>query len=495
MNQTKQEVIEVGDRIRMRIAQNLVGPEGGGAEPSNGFSRLRQWIPALKQACQEVGQMPPMPPTLRGKVGAFVVAAVRRVLFWLIPPLRSALFESACVLEEQLSQMERMSQLVLRLPSEMRDRLASLSLDFHARLSEQSALLQDDLRVRLINQLFSLENTFTARLKCEISRLDEKLTQSLENESTQTSESLRNEVSRLHGRIDQGLRDSAEQIKDWAARLQAEADVRSFQLRRELGRELSEESRRITRLLQEARKRLPEPFDQEQLKSLSEEFLQQLDMLYLCFEDVFRGSRADIQRNLEVYIPYLEEARAGERSRPVLDLGCGRGEWLELLRERHFHGRGVDWNRAMVSGCRERQLDVERQDVLEYLRSLPASSLGAVTGFHIVEHLAFEKLIEVLDEVTRVLKPGGIAIFETPNPENVLVGSYNFYIDPTHRNPIPAATLRFLVEARGLCPVQVLFLHPCPESNLGDEGQDALTAKLSHYFYGPQDYAVVARKV
>jgi O-antigen chain-terminating methyltransferase len=344
----------------------------------------------------------------------------------------------------------------------MVQQMARLQEDLHARLVEQSGVLRDDFRVRLISEISRVESTFAARLGCETSRLEEELTQRFSGESARIAESLRSEVAR----IDKLLGEGAEEVKDAVARLR-----------------------------EEARKRLPEPLGQEQLRSLSDEFPQRLDGLYLSFEDVFRGSRADIQRSLEVYLPYLSEAQAGEESRPILDLGCGRGEWLELLQERHLRARGVDWNRAMVADCQSRQLDVEQGDLLEYLRSAPATSLGAVTGFHIVEHLLFDKLIEVLDEVTRALKPGGVAIFETPNPENILVGACQFYIDPTHRRPIPAPTLQFLVEARGLCHVQVVFLHPCPEFNEAQGRQDELAANFNRYFYGPQDYTVIARKV
>ncbi|MEO7651182.1 MAG: SAM-dependent methyltransferase, partial [Bryobacteraceae bacterium] len=113
----------------------------------------------------------------------------------------------------------------------------------------------------------------------------------------------------------------------------------------------------------------------------------------------------------------------------------------------------------------------------------------------VVEHLPFPVLIRFLDEVNRVLSPGGMAIFETPNPDNVLVGSRNFYYDPTHHNPLPSDTLRFLTEARGLCRVEVLPLHPVEASNRVPEREgDLLAIKFNAAFYGPQDYAVIGRK-
>jgi O-antigen chain-terminating methyltransferase len=147
----------------------------------------------------------------------------------------------------------------------------------------------------------------------------------------------------------------------------------------------------------------------------------------------------------------------------------------------------------MAEQCRERRLEVTESDGITHLRSLPDASIGAVTGFHIVEHLSFELLIQLLDETVRVLKPGGLAIFETPNPHNLLVGSANFYTDPTHRNPLPSPTLKFLAEARGLCRIEVINLHPFPEAFhvVGSE----VAERFNEYFYGAQDYAVMGWKV
>lgn len=252
------------------------------------------------------------------------------------------------------------------------------------------------------------------------------------------------------------------------------------------------QEQRLSLLLEEARRRLPEPFSLEQITVFLEKANDLYDILYVQFEDQFRGTREDIKKRQKVYLPVIHDAGAGTVDRPVLDLGCGRGEWLELLKEEGLIAKGVDINKAMVLLCNELGLEVVRADLLEYLRNLPGESLGAVTGFHIVEHLLFEKLIQLLDETVRVLKPGGVAIFETPNPENILVGSCNFYLDPTHRNPLPSSMLKFLAEARGLCRVEIISLHSYPEA-FKVSGSE-LAERFNQYFYGPQDYAVVGWK-
>ena len=212
-----------------------------------------------------------------------------------------------------------------------------------------------------------------------------------------------------------------------------------------------------------------------------------LDNWYLAFEDLFRGSREETKRAQEIYLDYVAAAGAGTASAPVLDIGCGRGEWLELLQEHACVAKGVDLNRAMVLDNRARGLDVVERDVLAYLADLPDASLGMVTGFHIIEHLRFDLLVRLFDECRRVLRPGGCMLFETPNPENLVVGAYTFYFDPTHRHPLPPRMIEFVVRERRFADVEILRLHPRPEEGLDD-------VLLDKWFRGPTDYAVIAWK-
>jgi O-antigen chain-terminating methyltransferase len=127
------------------------------------------------------------------------------------------------------------------------------------------------------------------------------------------------------------------------------------------------------------------------------------------------------------------------------------------------------------------------------LRGLPDNSLSAITGFHIIEHLPIEDLMSLLDEIVRILRPGGVVIFETPNPENVLVGSNYFYFDPTHRNPLPSLLMKFLLDARGLHRIEVTNLHAWDQARIS--GKNQLTARFNELFYGPMDYAIAGWKV
>jgi O-antigen chain-terminating methyltransferase len=230
----------------------------------------------------------------------------------------------------------------------------------------------------------------------------------------------------------------------------------------------------------------------QQLHSLIEKLQRgpefHLDPLYAALEDRFRGSREEIKERLRVYLPYLEPVRDGL----VIDLGSGRGEWLELLQDAGIGARGVEQNPVAIARCRERGFAVVDDDVLTYLRGLDDASAGAITGFHIIEHVPIDVLLTLLDEVVRVLRPGGVAIFETPNPENVLVGSNFFYLDPTHHHPLPRDLTQFLFEQRGFDRVEVLNLNPWESGRVAGEGE--LAERFNGLFYGPMDYAVLGWK-
>lgn len=256
--------------------------------------------------------------------------------------------------------------------------------------------------------------------------------------------------------------------------------------------DLAQQKRLLTMFLEEARKRLPKPFNQEQLRNILNEEKHLSDAFYVAFEDKFRGSREDIFNRLKVYLPLIEEAKVGTSDSVILDVGCGRGEWLELLGESGYTARGLDINRVMIEQCLNKGFEVFESDVISYLQSLEDNSLGAVTGFHVIEHLPFETLMTLFAEAIRVIKPGGLIIFETPNPENILVGSCNFYTDPTHRNPLPSSTINFLAEFQGLERVKILKLHP--DSDVLIPSDSDVAQRFNEYFYGAQDYAVIGYK-
>ena len=255
------------------------------------------------------------------------------------------------------------------------------------------------------------------------------------------------------------------------------------------------QERRVSILLEELRSQLTagEGSQEKSLPQLSgPDFL---DPLYLSFEDRFRGSREEIRARLMEYLPLIHEAGAGTEERMILDIGCGRGEWLELMNDEGLSAIGLDLNHVLVQTCREKGFTVEENDALSYLRSLPDNSLGAITSFHLIEHLDFDDRVALFDESVRVLKSGGIALFETPNPRNLLVGGCNFWADPTHLRPLYPETHQFLLEYRGFCKVKLLFLHPHEgDQRLPEDEAPQLASRLNEVLSCARDYAIVGYK-
>ncbi|MPW17649.1 methyltransferase domain-containing protein [Paraburkholderia sp. CNPSo 3157] len=222
---------------------------------------------------------------------------------------------------------------------------------------------------------------------------------------------------------------------------------------------------------------------------------QVLDRYYLAFEDANRGSQESVSAKLAVYNDWLGTRVPGRRGlqHAIVDIGSGRGEWLAYVSAKHFDAVGVDANPVMVDMCTARGFDVQCMDALGYLRSLPSRSVGAVTGFHIIEHLPFDYLYALVAECNRVLVDGGSVLFETPNPENVLVGSHTFYHDFTHRNPVTPSAITFLLQYHGFDDIDIIRSSPYPEE-AKVPGNDPLTERVNGHLCGPQDFAVTGRK-
>lgn len=210
---------------------------------------------------------------------------------------------------------------------------------------------------------------------------------------------------------------------------------------------------------------------------------------YRAFEERHRGPRKLIRSRLQVYQPFITPLLGIYQPANAIDLGCGRGEWLELLQDTGFAPQGVDLDAGMLAACTERGLPVTQGDALAHLQSLGDASQCLVSGFHIAEHLPFDDLHTLVQQALRVLQPGGLLILETPNPENLVVGASNFYLDPTHLRPLPPPLLSFLPEYHGFARVRTLRLQEQPElRQRSDVGLADVLCGVS------PDYAVVAQK-
>lgn len=214
----------------------------------------------------------------------------------------------------------------------------------------------------------------------------------------------------------------------------------------------------------------------------------QLQAILARLQEQLRGDFESVKESLRVYLPLLAEESIEDS---ILDLGCGRGEWLELLHENGRRARGVESNTAIIDSAQVHHLDIVKSDALTYLHGLKDESVKAITAFHFVEHLSLDELFELLKQTRRVLQPGALLIIETPNSKNLVVGACNFYSDPTHRHPLFPETLEFFVQQLGF-RTRVQYLHPSEDSPF--TGTDEASQALNNWLFGPRDYALIARK-
>ncbi len=191
-------------------------------------------------------------------------------------------------------------------------------------------------------------------------------------------------------------------------------------------------------------------------------------------------------RRQQFYVPFFKGR--GE----VLDLGCGRGEFLELMREAGVEARGVDLSEECVALCRSKQLRAEQADLFVYLDGLADSALDGIFSAQVIEHLPPERVLEFVRLAASKLVRGGLLAIETPNPECLAVFTTHFYLDPTHSRPVPALLLHFYMEECGLGQIEIHRLSPATDSmpSLAHLPEDFRNA-----FFGGLNYAILARKL
>ena len=301
-------------------------------------------------------------------------------------------------------------------------------------------------------------------------------------------EGLAGDVRMLGYRVDERLRNHQDNIKELEHQLALELAKRDREIARLQG-DLQFQRRRLRRLDRDGR------MDCETSDTACPTMTagNACDDVTLAFEERFRGPVAEIKERLRPHLDRVRNHPTLSAGRPLLDVGCGRGEWLELLAESGIEAYGIDSNPHVIGACTSRGLEARQADALNHLSHLPDSSLGAITVFHLIEHLPLDILLRLLEQSWRALMPGGLLLLESPNPENMKVSTTTFHNDPTHMRPIPPQLAEFLVESRGFVEVEVQRLNPYPASFFIKE-QSQMADLINGLMFGPQDYAILAKK-
>ncbi len=212
----------------------------------------------------------------------------------------------------------------------------------------------------------------------------------------------------------------------------------------------------------------------------------EFDFDYARFAERFRGSEEYVRKNQEIYAQWFE----GRRN--VLDIGCGRGELLDVLRSAGVGACGIDLSEESVAQCRSRGLEAERADLFEYLGNQADGEFDGIVSSQVVEHIAPARLAPMIRLCAAKLRRGGILAIETPNPECLAIFATHFYLDPTHTRPVPAPLLSFYMEEAGFGGVEIRRLSPAVES-MPEVGE--LPEKFRERFFDGLDYVIVGTRL
>ena len=202
-----------------------------------------------------------------------------------------------------------------------------------------------------------------------------------------------------------------------------------------------------------------------------------------------RGSTSAVRERQQAYVDDFREAA------PVLDIGCGRGEFLLSLRDAGIDARGIDADADMAAYARGEGLDVEQADAVAALEGLEDGSLGGIFMAQVVEHLPPATLVRVLELAVAKLRPGGVLVAETINPLSP-IALRNYFADLTHAQPLVPETLALLAEQAGFREVETRFANP-PDEQLAIPDDPLIAGnvrRLNELLFAPLDYAIVARR-
>ncbi|NFI51512.1 methyltransferase domain-containing protein [Clostridium botulinum] len=351
-----------------------------------------------------------------------------------------------------------------------------------------------------INALYNNEVVTQEFIKCvqNNKELQEKMNklEEINKELLESNKVLSSKVEKLIVNINENnnkteeLSNKTNQLADVDDRIDADIDYIRLKLSKINKIEIKENNSETT----------VEEIDREIQKNKENEAvsLSKYGIDYFEFENRFRGIRKDIKNRQTIYLEYFKNKKN------VLDIGCGRGEFLELLDENSINAKGIDVCEAFVEYCQYRKLYAILEDGVSYLNKINDNSVDGVFMSQVAEHLETEYLIELVSKVYNKLEKGSYFIAETPNPVMLSTFSNSFYIDPSHKNPVHPETFKFILEKAGFKDIQIMFTE-CSKTEytlplLQDESVNNLKEfnnginHLNDLLFGSQDYAIIAKK-
>ena len=291
-----------------------------------------------------------------------------------------------------------------------------------------------------------------------------------------------------------GLRQNLAALEQSQRNLHSTSKAQQRQLDKQLQQlryqqeKLQRENTHLRKRLQAMEKHAQQPATAAPQAAAADPKPGQLTHWYSAFEETQRGQLSQIAQRQAQYIPLVAPLLQALAPAPALDLGCGRGEWVQLLADLGHPSVGVDSNSSMLQPAEA--AEVYCDDIFAFLASQLPAQYALVTAFQVVEHLLPEQLLQLLQSAWRVLRPGGMIILETPNPENLQVAAYSFWMDPTHQRPLPPPLLLHMAQHVGFVDCHIQRSSPWP----ADLQTPGLPQPLPKLLYAEQDYALIARK-
>jgi len=442
-----------------------------------------------------------------------------RLLRWYGYPQRQfnqAVLEALAETQRLLAEHNR-NLLVVAQVAAQAESLRAPALAEIERFNQNLGVFQAEWRKKLDEHKATLDGRVmanVARLDAEAGELRVALA-NFREAAGKTQEDLLARLARVDGEIEKEvgelrkhLRLNVDQLNDAVNRLQQEFWQELASYREELTGRVEQEMN-LVRLRLRAMMVAPSlgsapvsgaPEGGRDARAPSGESLPTTDFDYPHFEDLYRGSGKEVRERQAGYLPLFE----GQA--PVLDVACGRGEFLALLQEKGIEARGVDLDPDMVARCLEQGLDVVQADAFQHLESLPDDSLGGIFSAQFVEHLPPPGYVRLVRLAHQKLRSGGVLLLETQNPECLATLSQSFFLDPTHAQPIPSGQLRFFMEEAGFTRITIRHVSPVqpflpdlplwPESDASPaaQGWNREARRFNEKYFGYQDYALIGFK-
>jgi 2-polyprenyl-3-methyl-5-hydroxy-6-metoxy-1,4-benzoquinol methylase len=460
----------VRDRVRARHPENGLGLEGVAAADLNPLLHARD---AAEAKVAAIGTVNPRPPGLKNSIAQWLKRKVARALDWHVREQVEFNRASMRCVQASLEALGETNRALAALASHNRALREEIAILDRAHREEMAALYREaqelkDVRTHWSEWRAGFEERRSAS-EIHMLRTISELQGAFQHRVTLQDQNFRETIGQQHREFTDALDRSALEIQK---RVWADLEEIRRQYEKLIHNEL--------KVIRQKAMANPAPIAPSATNQTH------INVDWLRFAESFRGPEEEIRDRQRHYVLRF----AG--SAPVLDLGCGRGEFLEAARDAGLGASGIDQSDECVALCRSKGLHAEKADLFAYLDALADQSLGGIYCAQVVEHIEAHRLPDLIVLMAKKLRPGALAIVETPNPECLAIFATHFFLDPTHTRPVPARLLGFYMEEAGFGRLEVERLSPAVDSlpSLAE-----LPAAVREQFFGGLDYVIFGRKL